>query len=154
MKYFRKTQKKRNKNGKTKKQYRRRKLNSMRNRRTYKQHGGNFNKEQIKQIKDAIKSHQDTEPFSSKQMKQYIKKLNDISQRYADSENYSIFYEQMIDRLEDGEFKEWIDRVHKNQMEKVETDVESLDSSLDSDDEFLEFAHRRNITHRRPHHRR
>jgi hypothetical protein len=96
------------------------------------QYGGKFNKEQTQQILKAIEDHQDTEPFTQDEVNEYVGKLHDISQVHA--RHFDIFYENMIQCLE-GEggqtFKEWIDMVHDEHKEMVETDNE-----IDTDEEF------------------
>ena len=113
--------------------------------------------EQINHIIATIKLYRENEPFSNRQIKQYIKKLNDISQRFADRENYDNFYHQMVELLEDGEFKRWVDDIHEDQMDKVETDVESLDTPDTDEEEFVPTRRNmisRRITNRRRTHRR
>jgi hypothetical protein len=152
MGYFRKSKNNnKRRNNKTKKY--RQKAGAISHRKTYRQHGWKFNKEQINHIIATIKLYRENEPFSNRQIKQYIKKLNDISQRFADRENYDIFYEQMVDLLHENQFKRWIDEVHEEQMEKVETDVESLDTEDEEDDDYHEFAHRHPPPGRYPHRR-
>jgi uncharacterized Rmd1/YagE family protein len=110
----------------TRKQYRKKHIKHI------KQYGGKFNNEQTQQILKAIEDHQDTEPFTQDEVNEYVGKLHDISQVHA--RHFDIFYENMIQCLE-GEggqtFKEWIDMVHDEHKEMVETDNE-----IDTDEEF------------------
>jgi hypothetical protein len=117
-------------NTKTNKRNTKRKMKNRKSRKI--QYGGKFNKEQTQQILKAIEDHQDTEPFTQDEVNEYVGKLHDISQVHA--RHFDIFYENMIQCLEgegDQTFKEWVDMVHDEHKEMVETDNE-----IDTDEEF------------------
>ena len=121
--------KRRSQNKRNRKQYSRK----MRNR---KQYGGNFNNQQIQQIREAIERNQSTEPFTDEQIEEYIQKINDISQAQLSGKinSFDDFYWHMVEHLEglhDETFKQWVDRVYEEQLERVETDIEEND-----DDDF------------------
>lgn len=115
-----------------------------------KQHGGDFNKEQIKIIIQAMKSKRKQiegkrkpEKFTKRQIKKYIKMLNHISQVQLSGlvNSFHLFYENMMNHLdgyEEETFKQWIDRVYDEQTERVETDTEEGVGDYDdrSDDEL------------------
>lgn len=123
----RRTQNKRNKKQYTrkyKKQYSKR----------YKQYGGKFNDEQIQIIIEAMKNNQ--EPFTDEQIKEYIQKLNYISQPQLTGslDSFDDFYGHMLQHLEgleDETFKQWVDRAYEAQGDNNETDVEEYETDDD-----------------------
>lgn len=137
---------KRNTTSNKRKTNKRRRTFKMKKRNTRKsrkiQYGGKFNDEQIEDIKNAINQYQHIEPFTEDEIKHYIGRLNDISQRHA--LNFDDFYWNMIQHLEGGEdrtFKQWIDMAYPLQIEQVETDkeVETEDEENEEDEENQEI---------------
>lgn len=90
-----------------------------------------FNEDQINKIILTIKYYEHIEPFTNKQIKEYIQKLNEISQFH--SSRFDLFLHHMEEHLEglhDNTFKQWVDKVYEMQKKQVETDFE-----YDSDDD-------------------
>jgi hypothetical protein len=122
--------KKRTQNKRNKKQYTK-KHKKLYSRRFKKQYGGKFNDEQIQIIIKAMKNNQ--EPFTDEQIKEYIQKLNYISQPQLTGslDSFDDFYGHMIQHLEgleDETFKQWVDRAYQAQGDQNETDVEEVET--------------------------
>jgi len=107
-------------------------------RRHRKQYGGDFSKEQIEQIKRAMRDND--EHFTEEKIDEYMAKLNDMSQFLLRGDEYAYehFYNHMIDHLSNDSpqtFQEWIDENYTRFKEGAETDPEiySFSDMEDSD---------------------
>jgi hypothetical protein len=90
-----------------------------------------FNTDQTNEIIRTIKYYQTHEPFTDEQIKEYMRKLNDISQVHHS--HFDIFMNHMAEHLEglhNQTFKQWVDTVYEKHKERVETDDE-YDSDSD-----------------------
>jgi hypothetical protein len=128
----RKTNKKQSKKRKsTKKQVKR----TRKFRKNKKQYGGDFNSEEIEELKAILR---DRNLFTEDEISQIIKKINLSAQRFAGPH-----FEQIKDHFINGQFRDkedfmnWIDEAHGELEEKVETDTEYAD--YDSEDGHEEF---------------
>jgi uncharacterized protein YpuA (DUF1002 family) len=122
--------KKKTQNKRNKKPYSRRHKKQY-SKRHKKQYGGKFNDEQIQIIIRAMKNNQ--EPFTDEQIKEYVQKLNYISQPQLTGslDSFDDFYGHMLQHLEgleDETFKQWVDRAYELHGDFNETDVEELET--------------------------
>lgn len=108
-------------------------------RRYRKQYGGDFNKEQIEVIKQAMRESR--EGFTEEEIEHYMKKLNAMSQCQLRGyvEAFDDFHTHMMQHL-DGEenrtFKQWIDDNYQPCVNDVATDVEENTLSDMGEDDF------------------